>query len=44
MEQVIIGIVATLVGGISIFSYLKYVKKWVDIKDIPEEEIARVYL
>lgn len=40
--ELIIGIVATLVGGISVFSYLKYVQKWVNIKDIPEEEVERV--
>jgi ribonuclease Y len=40
--EVIIGIVAALVGGVSAFSYVKYIKKWVDIKNIPEEEIARV--
>ena len=40
--EILIGIVAMIVGGISVFSYLKYGKKWIDIKNIPEEEIARV--
>ncbi len=40
--ELIIGIVAALVGGIGMFSYLKFGKKWVNIKNIPEEEIARV--
>lgn len=40
--ELIIGIVAALVGGVSVFSFLKFGKKWVDVKDIPEEEIARV--
>ncbi len=40
--ELLIGIVATLVGGIGVFTYLKYVQKWVNIKDIPEEEIERV--
>lgn len=40
--ELIVGIVAALVGGVSMFSYLKYGKKWVNIKNIPEEEIARV--
>jgi len=40
--ELIIGIVAALVGGASMFSYLKFAKKWVNVKDIPEEEIARV--
>ncbi len=40
--ELIIGIVATLVGAILAYTYIKFVKKWVDVKDIPEEEIARV--
>lgn len=40
--ELIIGIVAALAGGVAVFSYLKYGKKWVNIKQIPEEEIARV--
>ncbi len=40
--EFIIGIAAMLVGGISVFTYLKVVAKWVNIKNIPEEEIARV--
>lgn len=40
--ELIIGIVATLVGGISVFSYLKYGQKWVNIKNIPEEEVEKV--
>lgn len=40
--ELIIGIVAALVGSAGMFSYLKFGKKWVNIKDIPEEEIARV--
>lgn len=39
--EFIIGIAALLVGGVSVFAYLKNVKKWVNIKNIPEEEIAR---
>ncbi|MGI6423197.1 MAG: ribonuclease Y [Candidatus Dojkabacteria bacterium] len=38
----IIGFVAALLGGIVVFSYLKYVRKWVDVRNIPEEEIERV--
>ncbi len=40
--DLIIGLVATLLGSVLAFSYIKFVKKWVDIKNIPEEEIARV--
>lgn len=40
--ELIIGIVAALVGSAGMFSYLKFGKKWVNVKDIPEEEIARV--
>ena len=40
--ELIIGIVAVLVGGGAVFSYLKFGKKWVNVKNIPEEEIARV--
>ncbi len=40
--ELIIGIVAALVGGGAVFSYLKFGRKWVNVKDIPEEEIARV--
>jgi ribonucrease Y len=40
--EIIVGIVAALVAGIGVYSYLKNVKKWVDLRDIPEEEIARV--
>ena len=40
--ELIIGIVATLVGSALAYTYIKFVKKWVDVKDIPEEEIARV--
>lgn len=40
--EFIIGIAAILVGGIGVFTYLKVVAKWVNIKNIPEEEIARV--
>ncbi len=40
--ELIIGIVAALVGGSAVFSYLKFGRKWVNVKDIPEEEIARV--
>ena len=40
--ELIIGIVAALVGGGAVFSYLKFGKKWVNVKNIPEEEIARV--
>ncbi len=40
--ELIIGIVAALVGGGAVFSYLKYGKKWVNVKNIPEEEITRV--
>lgn len=42
MEYLIIGLVSALIGGAGIFTYLKTVKKWVNIKDIPEEEIERV--
>ncbi|PKN02583.1 ribonuclease Y [Candidatus Dojkabacteria bacterium HGW-Dojkabacteria-1] len=38
----IIGLIATLLGSALAFSYIKFVKKWVDIKNIPEEEVARV--
>jgi len=37
-----IGLIAILLGGVLVFSYIKFVKKWVDIKNIPEEEVARV--
>lgn len=40
--EFIIGIAAALVGGVGVFAYLKGVAKWVNIKNIPEEEIARV--
>lgn len=40
--EFIIGIVATFLGGLVVFLYLKVIKKWVDIKNIPEEEVARV--
>ena len=40
--ELIIGIIAALVGGISTFAYLKFAKRWVNVKDIPEEEITRV--
>lgn len=40
--ELIIGIVAALVGSAGMFSYLKFGKKWVNVKEIPEEEIARV--
>ena len=42
MELIIVGIVAALAGGVSIFSYLKFGRKWVNIKNIPEEEITKV--
>lgn len=40
--DLIIGLIATLLGGALTFSYIKYGRKWVDIKNIPEEEIERV--
>lgn len=40
--DLIIGLIATLLGSALTFSYIKYVRKWVDIKNIPEEEIERV--
>lgn len=40
--EFIIGIAAALIGGIGVFGYLKGVAKWVNIKNIPEEEIQRV--
>lgn len=40
--EFIIGIAAALAGGAGVFAYLKGVAKWVNIKNIPEEEIARV--
>jgi ribonucrease Y len=40
--ELIIGIVATITGGFLVFLYLKLIKRWVSIKDIPEEEIAKV--
>ena len=40
--DLIIGLIATLLGSALAFSYIKFVKKWVDIKNIPEEEVARV--
>lgn len=42
MEYLVIGVVAALIGGVSIFTYLRFVQKWVSIKEIPEEEIERV--
>jgi len=41
MEAIII-VIAALVGGVSVYSYLKFGKKWVNVKDIPEEEILKV--
>jgi len=32
--ELIIGIIAALVGGISTFAYLKFAKRWVNVKDI----------
>jgi ribonuclease Y len=40
--DLIIGLIATLLGSALTFSYIKYGRKWVDIKNIPEEEIERV--
>ncbi len=35
-------VIAALVGGVSVYSYLRFGKKWVNVKDIPEEEILKV--
>ncbi len=35
-------VIAALVGGASVYSYLRFGKKWVNVKDIPEEEILKV--
>jgi len=40
--EAIIAVIAALAGGVSIYSYLKFGKKWVNVKDIPEEEILKV--
>jgi len=40
--EAIIAVIAALAGGVSIYSYLKFGKKWVSVKDIPEEEILKV--
>ncbi|NLZ24285.1 ribonuclease Y [Candidatus Dojkabacteria bacterium] len=40
--EFIISIVATFLGGLVVFLYLKFIRKWVNIKNIPEEEVARV--
>lgn len=40
MEAIII-VIAALAGGVSIYSYLKFGKKWVNVKDIPKEEILK---
>lgn len=40
--EAIIAVIAALVGGVSVYSYLKFGKKWVNVKDIPEEEILKV--
>ncbi|HPP18594.1 MAG TPA: ribonuclease Y [Candidatus Dojkabacteria bacterium] len=40
--EAIIMVIAALVGGASVYSYLRFGKKWVNVKDIPEEEILKV--
>jgi ribonuclease Y len=40
--EAIIMVIAALVGGVSVYSYLRFGKKWVNVKDIPEEEILKV--
>jgi len=40
--EAIIMVIAALVGGVSAYSYLRFGKKWVNVKDIPEEEILKV--
>jgi ribonuclease Y len=42
MESLIVGLIAATISGISVFAYLKFVSKWINIKDIPEEEVAKV--
>lgn len=42
MESLIVGVIAAIIGGISVFAFLKFIKKWTNIQDIPEEEVARV--
>lgn len=39
--EAIIAVIAALAGGVSIYSYLKFGKKWVNVKDIPKEEILK---
>ena len=39
--EAIIAVIAALVGGGSVYSYLKFGKKWVNVKDIPKEEILK---
>lgn len=39
--EAIIAVIAALVGGVSVYSYLKFGKKWVNVKDIPKEEILK---
>ena len=39
--EAIIAVIAALAGGVSVYSYLKFGKKWVNVKDIPKEEILK---
>lgn len=42
MEYILVGLIAILIGGGGIYSYLRFVRKWVNVKDIPEEDIVKV--
>jgi len=42
METILYILGGLLFGSASVYSYLRYGRKWVNIKDIPEEDILKV--